>query len=189
MRLDVSFYISPRGRHCLAAAALENHVEAWYTQSQRGSTCARGTQPTRPYGTQMLILHPPMGFFRFSSGVKPALPASPNCSRPCVHENGSRARFICSWNDIREAGGLLGKVRSFVPASQRVAFSGRAAASLSHPKLFFFCLAPYYFFVPRVAEFYEGSLVFLAFLLWEMSCIHIDAAYALETLTCFLGQV
>jgi hypothetical protein len=149
MRLDVSFYISPRGRHCLAAAALENHVEAWYTQSQRGSTCARGTQPTRPYGTQMLILHPPMGFFRFSSGVKPALLASPNCSRPCVHENGSRALFICSWNDIREAGGLLGKVRSFVPASQRVAFSGRAACvSRSRIQKLFFLLGPLLFFRP-----------------------------------------
>lgn len=144
---------------CLAAAAAENHVEAWYTQCQRGSTCARGTQPTRPYGTQMLILHPRMGFFQFSSGVKTALPASPNRSRTCVLENGSRSLFICSWNDIREAGGLLGKVRSFVPASQRVAFSGRTAClslSLSlAPKSYFFCyLAPYYFFVLCVADFF-----------------------------------
>lgn len=65
--------------------------------------------------------------------------------------------FISSWNDIREAGGPLGKVRSFVPASQRVAFSGRAAACVSRTQKLFFLLGPLLFFRSVLLNFYEVS--------------------------------
>lgn len=192
MRLDVSFYISPRGRHLPCRRG----------EPRRGVVHA---EPARVYMRKRHTAHaalwdadvdftPSDGLFTILLGCQTGAPASPNRSRTCVLENGSRALFICSWNDIREAGGLLGKVRSFVPASQRVAFSGRTAClSLSRTqKLFFLLLGPLLFFRPVLLNFFK-SLSLVSFYLRgkrdTVSAVFIASHALLETLTCFLGQV